>query len=164
MVEYDVIILRCADLHTGLDGLLLNGPHPLDLQLGAEGGGDVLQHQADGIIQPGGGEQEAQEVQEGQLPPDQQARSHQDRGGQADPKERLGGAHEHAGGQLGVDGAPLCVGQPGVQLLQAGLLPVAGFDLPDGLQVLLDAVRHGPLGQNALGPANILELFGARRQ
>lgn len=98
MVESDIITVRFAGLRTGLDGLLLNGAHTVDFQLGAECGGDILQHQADGVIQPCGGKQEAQKIQEGKLPADQQPRSGEDGCGQTDAQERLSGAHEYAGG------------------------------------------------------------------
>ena len=37
MVEHDVEVFRLAGFHAGLHRLFLDGPHPLDLQLGIEG-------------------------------------------------------------------------------------------------------------------------------
>ena len=44
MVEDNIIVLRLTDLCAGLHRLLLDGAHPFNLQLGTEGGGDVLEH------------------------------------------------------------------------------------------------------------------------
>ena len=71
----------------------------------------------------------------------------------------MGRADEYAGGKLGVDGAPLRALKECVQLLHTGLLPVTGLDIADGLEILLNGVGHGALGQDVLGTENILELL-----
>ena len=60
--------IRWAMTSTVLHRLLQNGAHPLDLQLGIEGGGNVLEHQPQRVVQTGGGKEEAQIIEEGQLP------------------------------------------------------------------------------------------------
>lgn len=76
----------------------------LYLQLGAEGCGDILKHQAEGIIQPGSGEQEADEEQKVQLAA--ASRDTPTRTVVARPTRRKVWAEpdEHAGDQLCMDG------------------------------------------------------------
>ena len=164
MIECDIIVFRGKMLRSLLHGLLLNGAHPLDLQFGAEGGGDVLKHHAQRIVEPCRREQKAQEKQEIQLSRKQQGRSCQDGGGKADAQKGLGGADESPGHQLRMDGAFFHGFQFVVQLLQIRFLPAAGADVPNGFQPLLDAVGHGPFGQDIRGAKAVLQLFGARRQ
>ena len=164
MVKGDVVAVGVEVLCSRLHRLLQDGAHPFNLQLGIEGGGDVLEHHPQRIVQPGGGEQKAQKIEEGQLPSQQQRPTGEHRSGKPQTQECLSGAHEHAGGQLGPDGTALHSGQLCLQIAQVALLPVAGLDVPDGLQSLLDAVGHRPLVQDVFRPKGVLDLLTSRRQ
>lgn len=164
MVKGDVVAGRAEVLCPRLHRLLQDGAHPLDLQLGVEGGGDVLEHHPQGIVQPGGCKEEAQEIEEGEFPGQQQRPTGEYRSGKPQPQEGLCGAHKHAGGQLRADGAALHGGQLCLQVAKVPLLPVAGLDVPDGLQPLLDAVGHRPLIQDVFGSEGVLDLLTSRCQ
>ena len=164
MVKGDVVAVGMEVLCSCLHRLLQDGTHPFNLQLGVEGGGDVLEHHPQRIIQPGCGEQEAQEIEERELPGQQQCPAGEHRGGKPQAQECLSRAHKHAGGQLGPDGTAFHGGQLCLQVAKIPLLPVAGLDVPDGLQPLLDAVGHCPLVQDVFRSEGILNLFGACRQ
>ena len=164
MVKGDVVAGRAEVLLPRLHRLFQNGAHPFDLQLGVEGGGDVLEHHTQRIVQPGSGKQEAQEIEERELPGQQQRPAGEHRGSKPQPQKGLGGAHKHAGSQLGPDGAALHGGQLCLQVAQVPLLPVAGLDVSDGLQTLLDAVGHCPFVQNIIRPEGVLDLLTSRCQ
>lgn len=104
MVKGDVVSVRVEVLCSCLHRLFQNRAHPFNLQLGVEGGGDILEYYPQRIIQPGSGEQEAQEIEERELLGQQQRPAGEHRGGKPQAQERLSGAHKHAGGQLGSDG------------------------------------------------------------
>ena len=164
MVKGDVVSVGVEVLCSCLHRLFQNRAHPFNLQLGVESGGDVLEHHPQRVVQPCGGEQEAQEIEEGELPFQQQRPASEHRGGKPQPQEGLGGADEHAGSQLRADGAALHGGQLCFQVAEIPLLPVAGLDVPDGLQSLLDAVGHRPLVQDVFRPKGVLDFLRARRQ
>ena len=94
VVKGDVVAGRAEVLCPRLHRLLQNRAHPFDLQLGVKGGGDVLEHHPQGIVQPCGGEEEAQEIEEGELPGQQQRPASEHRGGKPQPQEGLSGADE----------------------------------------------------------------------
>ena len=79
MVECNVEILRMELFASLLNRLFLDGAHPFDLKLRAEGGGDVLEHHSQRIVKSCRGEEEAQEKQEIQIPCDPSGRSLRER-------------------------------------------------------------------------------------
>ena len=100
MVKGDVIVLRCKVNCPLLYRLFQNGAHPLDLQFGVEGGGDILEHKPQRVVQPGGGKEEPEEIEERKFSGRKKSSAGQDGGCQTQPEKRLSGAYEHAGCQL----------------------------------------------------------------
>ena len=84
--------------------------------------------------------------------------------GKPQPQEGLSGADEHAGGKFRADGAALHGGQLCLQAVKVPLLPVAGLDVPDGLQPLLDAVGYRPLVPDVFRSKGVLNLLASRCQ
>ena len=164
MVKGNVVILRREILGSFLHRLFQNGAHPLDLQLGIEGSGDILKHQPQGIIKPGGGKEESQKIEEGKFSGCQHRPAGQNGGCQPQTKKSLSGTYKHAGCQLGMDGALLHGGQLFFQFFHIGFLAAAGLNIPYGFQSLLDAVRHRPLIQDIFCPKGILNLLAPCRQ
>ena len=148
MVKDDVKILRLAGLASRLNRLFQDSAHPVDLQFRVKGRGDILQHQSQGIIEPGRGKEKPYEEQKGKFSLYQQVHAHQHRGGKADAKESLGGADKDAGGQLRLNRAVLRCLQFFIQFLQVNFLTVAGFDVPDLFQTLLHVVSHSSFGKD----------------
>ena len=144
MVKGDVIVLRCKVNCPLLYRLFQNGAHPLDLQFGVEGGGDILEHKPQRVVQPGGGKEEPEEIEERKFSGRQKSSAGQDGGCQTQPEKRLGGADEHAGCQLRVDGAFLHGCKFPFQFFHVRVLPAACLDIPDGFQSFLDTVGDRP--------------------
>ena len=164
MVKDDVVALWGKVHGALLYRLLQNGAHPINLKLGAEGGGNVLKHQAQGVIQPGGGKEKPKKVGEGQHAVQQECRASEHCGGQPDAQKGLGGAHKHPCGQFRADGTPFHRCQFLFQHIQIGLLAAAGLNVPDGFKPFLDAVSYRPLVENAFRAEGILDFLGSRCQ
>ena len=129
-----------------LDGVVQDLPHPGDVGAGADDGRQVLQRRLEGIIQPGGHQEEQEEGEHIQAPLDQQHRPHQRHCGDAQLQNQGRAHHKGRQGELVDDGPPLhsadLLREPG----QVAPLGVAGLQVPEGLHALLDPIGGSHLG------------------
>ena len=143
MVEHDVAALIGELLAAALDGVLQDFVHAAYVGAHGDDRRQILQRPLHGVIQAGGHQQKHEKRQNVDAAVYQQHGAGQRHGGDAKLQHHAGGGDEHGVGQLGGNGLLFhganFIGQAG----EVSVFCVGGLEIPQGLDVLLNAVGAG---------------------
>ena len=160
MVEHNVTVPVGELFASGLHGAVQNLIHALDVAVGADDGGKVLQGALQRVIQAGHHQKEHKEGQDIQLTLHQQSRARKGGGGNPQPQDKSRGNHKDSRSQLAPDEAALYGTDLLFQPRKVSLLGIVGAQIGHRFHTLLNAVLAGDLCRRCFAGELFLHVGG----
>ena len=160
MVEHNVTVPVGELFASGLHGAVQNLIHALDVAVGADDGGKVLQGALQRVIQAGHHQKEHKEGQNIQLTLHQQSCAGKGGGGNPEPQDKSRGNHKDSRSQLAPDEAALYGTDFLFQPRKVSLLGIVGAQIGHRFHAFLNAVLAGDLCRRCFAGELFLHVGG----